>query len=181
MYQPLLPFLDVPISLRPTRDDPFVINETSERVCDEIMEWLKCNGEDFDRKEILEHAKEIIMQSWGIYDGYYLAKKLEFKYSYCPDTDLVDRLDGTRSIINIAYEKCVTKWIQENNILPKINVGTKVKFKHKKDECEGEIYKIDNVGGTYYIFCEQLGHVKEGPGTHGEVVNWEIIEEKGPI
>lgn len=172
--------LKVPPPKRPTKKDGVVIDEASEIVCNDVMQWLENNNDHSKREEVIDQLKEVLKNDFGCYDGYDLAKSLDDYHAYCPDADLVDRLDKTCYIISEAHAKAVKKWIRDYDIRPKFKIGDKVKFVFEMRTYEGEIYKIDD-GGKYMIFCEKLGHVKKGVGTNGIVLEWEVVEQRNQV
>ena len=120
--------------------------DTATKIATEVYEGLQVN---FDDAEI-SHKSLIVLvgQSHSMSDGYELAKELEYITSCSIDTIIVDQLDSIGAYIQEHEKILEAKWIQENNIIPKLKIGQEV-------ELHGglkEIVNIDTNRGYYKIF-----------------------------
>lgn len=109
-------------------------------------------------------------------DGYAVATKLEEISKYSMDARCVEILDKASLLSSKHHRKLLERWVEQNNIKPKLKVGDKVIFFHGTKNVEGEISEIKESTAMYYIYCEQLGHVKKGCGTHAVLRSFEEID-----
>lgn len=108
-------------------------------------------------------------------DGYKLARELE-RLGWEADAGLVDTLDGLYWPLTKRLTKAVEDWVHENGIVPQHQVGEIVTFKDKGKSIKGEIIQVDESSAIYYLFCESLGHVREGVGVHSRLIPFEEVQ-----
>lgn len=165
-----------PIRIKRPSIDNINFDEAYNEMAEEILDWLK--DPNCTTEEIVSDLKENF-QPYELEnsDGYELAKEFESNYGYDADTELVNIMDGFSHIIYTACKKAERKWVQDCRITPKYSIGDKVHVSHKAKIYEGEIADIKNDLAEYVIYVQDLGHVKEGVGTHGLIKRFEDIEE----
>ena len=151
---------------RPTEYDEDVETMAVDSLLPEVLRWLneKQDGDGSVREQLTEYIHES--------DGYDFTRALDRYYGWDPNAELVEILDGAswalRSAVNVQTEK----WIAAYGVTPALKIGDLVTYKGKP--CE--IIRIDDKHGTYTLFSSTEGHVREGVGTHGHIVNWELID-----
>lgn len=162
---------------RPTSYDDEVRTQVAELLWPSVEGWLKKNGEeDPDKEEFFPQLRRALD---GTVDGYQIARHLDGE-GWVPDVHLVDILDFALAHQMKAHKELVKRWVIQNGIKPLWAVGAKIKFKRRNEkfelvEVEGEVLKIDEEQATYLLFCESLGHVREGVGRHGSVIAYENV------
>ena len=156
---------------RPTIKD-INYNETIDEISLEIYNW--CN-EETELETIKEDLIDISNSNYNE-DGYTLAKEFDYK-GYSSDSELVEILDGISYSMHVEYDKYIKKWVIENNILPKKNIGDIVDVCYRNKKYIGEIIKIYKEDAKYGIFIESEGFVRTGSGTHNTLIKYEDIEK----
>lgn len=168
---------------RPTSNTDEIVAVVASRILPKILEWQDEEPEE-DHEDEMARQEEILeelrnnIDDW--HDGYQIARKLEDD-GWDPDSELVDILDNL-PFYQVKAE-AVRNWIAENNIKPKLTVGTQVKTlasSGSKRLVEGEIVDVRLDAGQYTVMVPSLGHVRSGLGTHGNCINWEDLEELNP-
>lgn len=156
---------------RPGPNDEAVDALLAERMLGRVLDWLRQSGEkDPDGDEVREELEEVMELET---DGYQIARNLDNK-GWDVDADLVAILDSAQSKRYFIANELVAKWVTDNNILPPLAVGAIVGFKQERNTYAGEITKIDAKHATYTVFCGELGHVREGNGTYGVILPYEL-------
>ena len=163
---------------RPTCTDKEVKLLVVEAIMPEILQWLgETHDFDNDKEEVTKQLLETIAYHK---DGYEMAKDLDDNESWASNSELVDVLDGLgfRNVL----DKVTLLWIKDNDVKPLFKVGDKVQVNGKdvsgraaKKIYNGEITAIQPTG-TYTVFIEELGHVRTGNGSHGNILNWEKVD-----
>jgi len=148
------------------------------RMAELINEWCK---EDMNQSEF-EYFIEELQRNFDAFDlfhcdGYELARDLEKDMGFDSDRNLVDDMDCISDECRNCLNENIEKWAQECNITPKYSIGDEVKLKMDNVEYIGEIAEINLKRAFYVIFVEELGHVREGVGTHGVIKNFEEVED----
>jgi len=164
---------------RPTVNDKEVKLLVIEKIMPEILVWL---NETADNDNNTEEITEQLLDAIGNQkDGYEMARDLERDECWDSNSGLVDILDGL-DFHNIM-DKVTLLWIKDNDIKPLFKVGDKVQVNGKdvsgrasKKTYIGEITEI-RPAGTYTVYIEELGHVRKGTGSHGNILNWEKVEQ----
>jgi len=150
---------------RPKLNDDAVIALVSNELSTDVADWV---GSQENLKEIRHDLTRAL--KFSSLDGYDLAKRLDY---YDPDTELVNILDDADSMMYSAYNIICRKWVSDNGLVgPEIGTIVDCILKNIK----GEVVNNYDYGQSS-VFCESLGHVREGLGTHGVVVNWEDLTE----
>lgn len=156
---------------RPTIHDPEILDLVAEKLVDCVT--LESDDEREDVKEQLREALSACLST----DGYVLGKYLDQYMGWEVDSELVDELSEADHITHKVHQDFIRKWIEDNNINPRFRVGDTVSVVRKQDRAVGEIISIDHQRGKYTIFVEAFGHVRKGNGSHGIIMDWEVIEK----
>lgn len=157
---------------RPTMYDDGVCRVAAEKLWERIK---RDSGDDAaDNEASIKSITEAIRYDD---DGYAIARHLEHD-GWDPDAQMVDTLDSAFSEKLRACETETSKWVDENGIKPEFAVGSSVRFKDRSTRKShvGEVTKVELDQARYWLFCEELGHVREGVGTHAIVLNYEDVE-----
>lgn len=158
---------------RPNEHDDAVCQIAAEKIWPRVKQWLGDDARD-DEAEIKALARAVR----GEGDGYKIARGLE-RDGWDPNAELVDILDNAGAAKYRACDELTKKWVAENEIKPAFAVGAQVKFKENrfsKTSQTGEVTKIEEDRAMYWIFCAELGHVREGCGTHATILPYEHVE-----
>jgi len=136
------------------------------------IECAEVDGEDY-----AEIAEELI--KWhSHHDGYEIAKLLEDYHGWKISVSVVEDLDSLPNIINNAVRAEIANWSKANNIRLTCKIGDRVawldRWNHKA--YSGDIVGIDGEHGEVTVFCEALGHVRTGVGSHGRILSVEQIQ-----
>ncbi|QMI49920.1 hypothetical protein [Burkholderia sp. MBR-1] len=149
---------------RPMAHDTSVIKLAAEQLCKRV-------GLNFaDEQAVADMTRAL---GWGgcTFD---LARALADR-GWEVDDELLRILGDADFEILEARDAYVRRWVAAREVVPQRDVGDVVRFDYQRSPVDGEIRRIDRQHGTYTIFCESLGHVREGDGTHGIVVPFEVI------
>lgn len=143
-----------------------------------INDWC---GEKMNQNEF-DYFVEELKRNFDSYDlrdndGYELARDLEKDMGFDSDRNLVEEMDCIQNECRNCLNEQIEKWVIDCNITPKYSVGDEVRVTFKNVEYVGEVSEIYHKRAQYVIYIEELGHVREGVGTHGTIKNFEDIEE----
>jgi len=130
-----------------------------------LIDWL---GEDADGLSI-EEAQEHIMDalSWGDTDGYRLAYRLQERYYYEPDEQLVDELSCASHEIYKAHKDLIIQWVKDNAIAAVFKAGDRIAFDRRVS-----YGKTERVEGT---IKEVRGETAEYTLDYGAGNSWHIV------
>lgn len=109
-------------------------------------------------------------------DGYGVARDLDNRHMWDVDSELVDILDAVAFERIKAHDRSVEAWVLREGVKPEHALGQRVQFRFQKwDKVSnvGEVIEVDERKAKYLVFCESLGHVRNGVGTHGVYVPFE--------
>lgn len=151
---------------RPKLNDDAVIALVAEELAIKIADWMS----NYDDIEEIENDLKRALKYHS--DGYELARELD---DYNPDAELVDILDNALDMKLSAHDQVCRRWVSDNGLVGP-NIGASVSFTFDGKRIEGEVVNNYDYGQSS-VFCESLGHVREGLGTHGVVINWEDLTE----
>lgn len=158
---------------RPGLQSPEVLAMVANGLMPRILQWGDWSENDREAQEVAGQILKVLEYSR---DGYEMAKSLEERFYWDSDAELVDILEGADW--HSANRSAVMAWIKDNNITAKLEVGRLVEVKTSPRESvlrSGEIAQIYE-DGNYCVMVPELGHVREGLGTHGLVFAWEAVE-----
>lgn len=161
---------------RPRKSSDLVIYRTAGQLAHKINEW---SDDEFE----IEIDKLVDAIRYNL-NGYRIAQALENYCDITPDAELVEILDDVWFTKKEVHDDLVREWVKKYNILPGKKVGDFVTIENDGEsilqtglaEVSGEITSIDTELAKYLVCCESLGHVKEGVGTHGVIINYEDID-----
>lgn len=156
---------------RPKQDDPRVNERVFAAIMPEIRVWL---GKEY-REDADEQIRGMLKDSWAD-DGYKLARWMERKCNWSPDTGLVDILEGVEGERFKAHREIVAEWVAGSGRQPTYAMGSAVQY----EGAAGKIVGVDLKHGTYTVCIPSKGHVETGMGTRGIVVPWEEIDGANP-
>lgn len=157
------------IAKRPSIRDQEIIKSVARELAVEILKD-QCN------EDAVSSLVSVLQRNPGG-DGYQLAKYLDDDHGWDVDVDTVEILDSAYSSLHVAARKLTAEWVERNAIKPKRKIGDIVGIVQRGINYTGEIVKIDEPQATYTVMSAQCGHVREGLGTHGFIVNYEDIHE----
>jgi hypothetical protein len=149
-----------------------VIEKTAKLMADELREYpdLAESGEELedDIAKAIHHACST--------DGYKICRQLDFMGWDC-DEELVDAFSKTHFHHITAVNESWKKWVEDNKLEPKYSIGDNVVFEMRGKEEFGEVARVYPDLLRYLIYCEHLGHIREGKGNgvHGFVINEEYV------
>lgn len=157
---------------RPGRFDERVIRTAVEAIRESVVRFL--DGEHPD--EIDSALDDIVSAADFTEDTYQITRNLEDAGWYGGDAlyELVDELPMHRLQ---AHRDAVRAWVKRTGQVPSHAVGDTVTFHSAFDRRDftGEVVKVNPEEMTYTVFVEELGHVREGVGTHGRIVPAEDV------
>jgi hypothetical protein len=162
---------------RPTSDSVDITSVYVE-MAELINDW---DGEKMNQEDFEEFVGDL-KRTFSVFDlfhedGYKIARSLEKEMHFDPDSILVGEMDMISHKCRECVRREVEKWIIDCEITPKYEIGNEVKATVRNVEYIGEIAAINLKDATYTIFIQELGHVREGVGTHGTIKKFEEIEE----
>jgi hypothetical protein len=131
--------VDIAVPKRPDKWSKEVQEVAAIKVAELLKDYWKSDG-GIDDKEALWCAEEIIDNN--DYDGYKLAKFCDYQWNWDVDSELVDALNNTHSIVYKASDSAQREWVKEYNITVPYEVGQRVHFKLGKESKTGEIKSI---------------------------------------
>lgn len=151
---------------RPTLHDPEVIAAAARKLAPAVKEWVE------DSAVTLAEIEADLREAIKFYDdGYAIARELDSQYY--PDARLVDILDEAFGAKTDALRALERDWVQANQLQP-IPLETKVRWQKKPAAGVGIVVNSYPEGKATVMF-PSLGHVREGVGCHGFIVNWEEL------
>lgn len=157
-----------PTTPRPTLYDPAVITAAAKQLAPAVKQWCEDPAVSVEDIET-DLAKALRFDD----DGYKIARALDGQYD--PDARLVEILDEAYSAKTSALRALERDWVQANQLQP-IPLETKVRWTKKPAAGVGVgiVVRNDDAGKATVMFAS-LGHVRQGTGCHGFIVNWEEL------
>jgi len=169
-------FNDLPLPPRPSCFDKKVTNVVVDRIFPEIMDWMREFKYSPSHSEIDSIKEELFLVIQHNNDSYEIVKNLEDK-GWDADRRLLDVLDSVPHYRHEAHKKIVHQdWVLKHGVVPKFSVGDMVSFAFKGKQETGEITRVHPEEAQYTIYCTQHGHVRQGSGTHGHIIDFERCE-----
>ena len=168
------------IRKRPSRHDERIVRLAAEKTFDRREDYgVEVDDYDSATESAINDIASVIS---GSRDGYEMARDLERKGWYCT-SQMVEWLDGADYDLYSAHDQAVAEWVAAEGIKPSLAIGASVTFttpafhaKGRGPTLAGEITAIDEKHARYTVFVPELGHVREGCGTHGIILPFEEIE-----
>ena len=158
--------MKTPTTPRPKNHDPEVIRAAAEKFAPQVVEW--CN----DESPLEDVTNDLVKAMRFCSDGYKIAKELDHIYS--PDARLVEILDSAGMFKSSAREAACEKWVKENEMEAPL-IGASVTCSKHSDAGIGVVVRNFKDGRSTVSFSS-MGHVLEGKGTHGFILDWETLE-----
>ena len=160
---------------RPGLFDETVLRKTAEELARRAIK--ECSG--LREEEFEEIVQDILVEVDSYSSGYQICRNLESAGWYFDGDDLVDVFGEMGVIRHRFHREAVKQWVIDAQIEPSFEVGAKVVFFHKdkREDVRGEIAKVERETGEYVVFCQSLGHVRTGSGTHGLILPFEICKK----
>ena len=154
--------------------DPRVREAVARSFKSEVDEWSRAGNVSGDVLEdiaaALAHAS-----SW---DGFDLARELQREGREC-NFELCEILEGAYYRGTQALDGFVAEWVRANDIKPALKVGDAVQIVQHRVTYRGEIASVNTGQALYTVFVPDLGHVREGIGTHGTILPFEMVVPAG--
>jgi hypothetical protein len=158
---------------RPTKQHPEVVNTAIEYQIDKFQQWTI----DSPKEEIKKDLQDALKYLRGG-DGYKIAKSLDSD-GWMSNSALVEICDDLITSMYSAENKHIKKWVKDNKLTLPLNIGDSVKIVYRQyKDVSGIVKEKHENTHKYLIFCESLGHVTEGSGTHGMYIIPENIIQK---
>ncbi len=150
---------------RPKTSDAEIIRKAAEKLAPEVAEWI---GDGTPVEDIIPDLEKAMRWSR---DGYKLARELD---DYDPDAQLVEILDSAEHYKSQAKEKACEEWVKSEG-LEAPEIGSEVIDSAKPEHGVGIVGRNWPDGRSTVSFAT-LGHVTEGMGCHGLILEWERLE-----
>lgn len=161
-------------SKRPSIHDELIIEKVSQAIAPRIRKWLDAEESVDEDKQTVEHiAAEIAEAIRFNDDGYEIASELERSHGYSPDSELVRILDGVSLTKLRSLREACEAWVVSTGAVGPALESRCVWNRHP-EYGEGVITR-NHPDGRSTVFYESLGHVREGVGSHGFLVEWEDL------
>jgi hypothetical protein len=155
----------MPKTKRPSRHSDEIDLEVAKLLLPAFMEWAgKHDG--YSEADVLESLLEAIECHED--DGYRIAYHLDGEWRV--DAALVNLLDSASYHRHRAHKAACVKWLSESGLTPPELESRVATEKHGTG-----VVTENHVDGTSTVFFAHLGHVREGTGTHGLIIEWEEL------
>lgn len=127
-------------------------------------------------EENLRDDLEQAIDSAFSYDGFKLAMVLNDSIGWDCDEDIVEVLSCASGLADDAVRTAEIAWAASAQIGPPLSVGQVVAFTHRGVyHSYGEVYRAEPERLRYCVYCAALGHVREGTGVRGLLLNHEDL------
>lgn len=161
---------------RPSAQDAEILTAVAQNILRAMPKGTIVEGEEDDAiadiiRALREEAPEL--------DEYRLTRRLE-EYGWSCDMAIVGAFEIASGDVWQSVREATRIWIRSNGIKPRLTIGAQVKVMARsttrtKQEFDGEVVAVDADHGTYTVMISALGHVREGAGIHGIIVNFEDL------
>jgi hypothetical protein len=158
--------MENPTTPRPTLYDPAVITSAAKQLAPAVKQWCEDSAVTVEEIET-DLAKALKFDD----DGYAIAREMDGQYD--PDARLVEILDQAYGAKTAALRALERDWVQANQLQP-LPLESKVRWAKKPAAGVGIVVRNDDAGRATVMF-PSLGHVRQGNGGHGFIVNWEEL------
>lgn len=148
-------------------------------IAPKLKKWLGSSS-DTTLSECQQHLEECFRHSTS-QNGYELSKNLQDNFGYNPDSNLVEDLDCVWFLKNRFLKSIEKIWVAKKNIdYPQCGSPIEAYVYDRKESkyftkkwVSGFVAETNTELGKITVCIPEFGHVKEGVGTHGTVVNIE--------
>lgn len=156
---------------RPTRDDAWEIAICN--LADELFPERDQNDKNY---------QIATLKKWSRGDSTMEKLRILDDAGWTVDDEMLEAVQGFSC--ELEFEQLVKKWVEDFGVTAPLPVGEIVSFQHIVvktgwREVTGEIIRVDHETAVYTVFCEELGHIREGEGcgTLGLCINAEKIQD----
>jgi len=163
---------------RPSYRDPEILAVVARAILAEMPPDTVTEGEE--ESALSDIVKALHDEAPG-FDAYRLAKNLDDRGWIC-DREIVEAFEIASGQSFQAVREATEQWVRTNSIRPRLGVGDQVKrlmTRHHtfsgKRAFDGEVVAVDAEHATYTVMIPALGHVRDGVGVHGTVINFEEL------
>jgi hypothetical protein len=152
-----------------------------------VIDWLESEGESFydeDDEEETEDLEGVRKQLSDVLDyhsdGFEMAHNLKNRHCWECNDELVGILKSAD--FYSARQKAVLAWMRDNDIKPKLELGSSVKIKLQAFEGPSDKLVKDGIivqirqEGEYVVAIPEMGHNVEKKC--GRIVAWEELEKQ---
>lgn len=162
---------------RPKRNDPDVILAAARGLAPALLNWSNQGGSSFvaqgeELERTVTELADILKYRYND-DGYSLAKNLEHN-GWDADSELVEIMDEAAYTVRQAWDKACQKWVADNKLKGPA-IGAEVTWLRHPDYGVGKV-RSDHADGRSTVAFASQGHVTEGVGCHGNIIEWEELE-----
>lgn len=154
---------------RPSLTDDRVLHPAATALLEDLKR--ECHDADFDDESaaIADIENAIRYED----DGFRICRALESASWDC-DAAMVAVMEKAAHYKYREHREAVAEWVKVFGVQPSMREGERVTFRHRGGKQHtGSVRSINAEQAQYTIFCEELGHVREGLGTHGTILNYE--------
>lgn len=163
---------------RPSVYSEEVAQQVVELMLPKVIAYLKADGATDDEvggDELDNIRKELRDAIQFDDDAYKICRNLE-RGCWEVDDELHDLVGMVAFKRHDVHRKFVKEWVRSQGISAKHKAGDVVTFKTNMGKEErGEVTRVEPEIAQYIIFCEHLGHVRKGVGSHGFYINYEDV------
>ena len=150
---------------RPNTSDPNILRLAAQKLAPEVVEWM---GDGTPPDDVIDDIVKAIRYN---HDGYQIAKRMD---DYEPDSALVEILESAYHYKSSAHNTACIEWVETEGLEPP-PIGASAKHTTKPESGLGTITRNWPEGRSTVSF-PTLGHVTEGCGCHGLILDWEKLE-----
>lgn len=156
---------------RPSRTDDLVVFGAARALFQALVDILP-DFRDDDEEECVEQIASAIEHED---DGYRIGRILD-QDGWDIDMTIATALDSAAFHKMTVLNDLTKKWVNEFQIKPTLEVGTKVLVKTRfQKQAVGEIVDVRVATAEYVVNVPSAGHVKTGCGTRGLVLACEDV------
>ena len=160
---------------RPKRNNEEIMSETAKVIAKKVLSWTR--QDYFTEEDVIDALCKVLPFSD---DGYELAKEMEDE-GFDADSELVSIMEGASWELDRQHRKAVKQWVKDNDIRPKLKEGDEIHIQVRqrdRTKYDAIIAEVREETAEYMVAVPDLGHIKEGLGTHGYILRYEWVEEQ---
>lgn len=161
---------------RPSHRDHAILTAVAHKILLAMPAGTVTEGDE--ESAITDICKALRNEAPG-FDEYRLTRHLE-NCGWSCDRTIMDAFEVASGEVSQLVREATRLWVRSNSIKPRLTIGEQVKVMTRstsriKQEFDGEVVTVDADHATYTVMIPALGHVREGTGTHGVIVNFEEL------